>query len=193
MIKTFTGPMFASKTAEMVAAYQKIWNKEHIMVFKPKTDDRDLGEMKSRDYEEGIPAKCVETVEDILREVENSEVSIRSIFIDEAQFITGDVRGLIKLSIIDDIDVYVGGLNMTAEQQPFGIMPNILAVSDEVVVVKASCYDCGREAPFTYYEGSKDSAVLVGNEGYFPLCARCLNKRYGSEGIKKVLEMPIKK
>jgi hypothetical protein len=62
-------------------------------------------------------------------------------------------------------------------------------ISDETVFVKASCFDCGREASYTYYEGSKDEAIKVGDEGYFPLCARCLLKRRGREGMKKVLRL----
>ena len=72
-------------------------------------------------------------------------------------------------------------------------MPYILAISDERVDVKASCYDCGREASYTYYDGEKSDAVKVGDEGYFPLCARCLCRRRGMEGMKKVLKIQNEK
>jgi thymidine kinase len=90
------------------------------------------------------------------------------------------------------MDIYLAGLDMTSEQEPFLIMPQILAISDERVAVKASCYDCGREASYTYYDGKKDEAIKVGDEGYFPLCARCLLKRRGMEGMKKVLRLEKK-
>ena len=56
MIKTYTGPMHSGKSSAMIVDYYKIWNKEHVRVFKPVTDTRDSGEMKSKDFEtkEGV-------------------------------------------------------------------------------------------------------------------------------------------
>ena len=51
MIKTFTGPMHSGKTAAMIATYKKIWNKDHILCFKLNRDTRDIGEIKSKDYD----------------------------------------------------------------------------------------------------------------------------------------------
>ena len=101
----------------------------------------------------------------------------------------GNVSVLTYLSVVYDMDIFLAGLDLTSEQEPFLIMPQILAISDETVFVKASCFDCGREASYTYYEGKKDEAVKVGDEGYFPLCSRCLLKRRGREGMKKVLKL----
>lgn len=186
MIKTYTGPMHSGKTSAMITDYKKIWNKEHVRVFKPVCDDRDYGEMKSKDFVEGIPAICIETFDDILKYFEET---VRTIFIDEAQLLKGNISVLTYLSIVYDMDIYLAGLDKTSEQEPFLIMPQILAISDEVVNVKASCFDCGREASYTYYDGEKDEAIKVGDEGYFPLCARCLLKRRGMEGMKKVLKI----
>ena len=87
MIKTFTGPMHSGKTSAMITAYNKIWNKDHVKVFKPSIDVRDLGEMKSKDFVEGIPAICIDTFEDLLNHVDES---VRTIFIDEVQLLTGN-------------------------------------------------------------------------------------------------------
>ena len=189
MIKTFTGPMHSGKTSAMITAYNKIWNKEHVKVFKPSVDVRDLGEMKSKDFVEGIPAICIDTFEDLEKYVDES---VRTIFIDEVQLLTRNYNILTYLSVMYDMDIYLAGLDMTSEQEPFLIMPYLLAISDETVEVKASCYDCGREASYTYYEGKKDGAVKVGDEGYLPLCGRCLCKRRGEDGMKKVLKMKKK-
>lgn len=183
MIKTYTGPMHSGKTSAMITDYKKIWNKEHVRVFKPVCDDRDYGEMKSKDFVEGIPAICIETFDDILKYFEDT---VRTIFIDEAQFIKGNVSVLSYLSIVKDVDVYIAGLNMTSEQSPFMTMPFILAISDKVVNCKASCLDCGRDATYTHYEGVKKGDIVVGNDGYVSLCTRCLNKRLG-DNVKKLL------
>ena len=54
MIKTYTGPMHSGKSSAMIVDYNKIWNKEHVRVFKPVTDTRDSGEMKSKDFVDGV-------------------------------------------------------------------------------------------------------------------------------------------
>ena len=184
MIKTFTGPMHSSKTAALITTYNKIWNKNHIKCFKPNCDTRDVGEMRSKDFNVGVKTIGIDTFDDILKYIDDE---ITTIFIDEAQMISGNVGVLSYLSIVNDMDIYIGGLNQTSEQEPFLIMPQILAISDEIDVFKASCYDCGREASYTYFEGEKTAAVLVGDEGYIPLCGRCLLKRRGSVEIKKNL------
>ena len=191
MITTFTGPMHSGKTAAMMVAYNKIWNKSHILCFKPNKDTRDIGEIRSKDYAEGIPSIGIDTFEEILEYVgEDNKNDIRTIFIDEVQLLEGNVRVLSYLSIYMDMNIFTAGLNMTSEQEPFLVMPMILAISDEVVNIKASCYDCGKDASFTYYEGKKTDEVLVGDAGYVPLCDRCLAKRTGrKDGLKRLLKV----
>ena len=113
---------------------------------------------------------------------------ITNIFIDEIQFLKGNVKTLLKLSIMDDIDIYCAGLNMTSEQEPFGLMPQILAISDKIINTYSSCNVCGRKAIYTYYDGNKESEVLVGDEGYMSLCRRCLRRiliRKGDDRLSK--------
>ena len=184
MIKTFTGPMHSSKTAALITTYNKIWNKNHIKCFKPNCDTRDVGEMRSKDFNVGITSIGIDTFDDILKYIDDE---ITTIFIDEAQMLSGNVGVLSYLSIVKDIDIYIAGLNRTSEQEPFLIMPQILAISDSIEVIKASCYDCGREATHTYYEGEKNDAILVGDNGYVSLCSKCLLKRKGSEQLKLML------
>ena len=183
MITTFTGPMHGGKSASMIDAYRDIWNKNHIMCFKPSLDSRDGDEIRSADFIPGIKSIVIETFEDILNYYNDD---ITNIFIDEAQFIKGNVSVLSYLSIAKDVDIYIAGLNMTSEQEPFMIMPYILAISDKVVNCKASCLDCGRAATYTHYEGTKYGDIVVGNEGYVSLCTRCLNRRLG-DNVKRLI------
>lgn len=184
MIKTFTGPMHSGKTKCMMDVYFKIYNKDHILRFKPNRDNRDVGEIRSKDYEEGIPAIGIDKFEDILNYMRDD---VRTIFIDEVQMLEGNVNVLSYLSIVNDIDIYTAGLNLTSEVEPFLVMPMILAISDSVEMIKASCFDCGRDASYTYFEGEKTSEILVGDKGYVPLCSRCLKERMSSKKLKKML------
>ena len=180
MIKTFTGPMHSGKTAAMMKEYFSIWNKEHILCFKPKEDTRDGASIKSKDYEESIDAIVIDDLDELLEYVTDD---IKKVFIDEAEMLTGDVRVLLYFSLIKDVDIYLAGLNMTSELEPFLIMPQILAVSDEVHYIKASCYDCGRKAGYTFYDGEKTETIVPGDENYLSLCNKCLVKRMKSKQI----------
>ena len=189
MITTFTGPMHSGKTAAMMAAYNKIWNKSHILCFKPNKDTRDIGEIRSKDYSEGIKSIGIDCFEEILDYVgEKNEKDIRTIFIDEVQLLDGNPRVLLYLSIAMDMNIFTAGLNMTSEQEPFLVMPYVLAISDEVINIKASCYDCGKDASYTFFEGEKSEAIVVGDAGYVPLCDRCLAKRLGKRNIKRLIK-----
>jgi thymidine kinase len=189
MITTFTGPMHSGKTAAMMNAYNKIWNKKHILCFKPNKDTRDVGEIRSKDYNEGIKSIGIDRFEEILDYVGvNNENDVRTIFIDEVQLMEGNVGVLSYLSVAMDMNIFTAGLNQTSEQEPFLVMPFVLAISDEVVNIKASCYDCGKDASHTYFEGEKSEAIRVGDEGYIPLCDRCLAKRLGKDNIKRLLK-----
>ena len=183
MITTFTGPMHGGKSASMINAYKNIYNKQHVICFKPIDDSRDKDEIRSEDFVEGVPAIFIKNFEDIL-DYYNDDIT--NIFIDEAQFIKGNVSVLSYLSIAKDVDIYIAGLNMTSEQEPFMTMPYILAISDNVVNCRASCLDCGRDATYTHYEKEKTSDIVIGNDGYVSLCTRCLNKRLG-DNVKSLI------
>lgn len=173
MIKVFTGPMFSGKSDELLKEYDRKYHKSKILLFKPKIDTRDLGVVKTRNGKE-ISAILI----DDLKEIKNYlGDKITTIFIDEANFLKGDIKELIDLSVFKDLDIFISGLNMTSEQEPFGIMPQIMAIADEIVLMHASCNECNRDAFFTYYEGGKKSTILVGSSGYLALCARCLRKK----------------
>lgn len=190
MIKTFTGPMHSGKTEHMLDVYNGIYNKECIKVFKPLKDTRDFCIMKSKTYDIEVPAIGIDRFEEILEHIDEKT---RTIFLDEVQLMDGNLSVLSYLSIAEDMDIYLGGLNQTSEQEPFLLMPMVLSISDKVENIPASCYDCGREATLTYYEGEKSDAIKVGDAGYFPLCNRCLMKRRGKEGVKRLLFKNTKK
>ena len=189
MIITFTGPMHSGKSEGISNVYKKIYNKNNILVFKPKIDTRDLGYVRSLNDDTIIDAICINKLEEILSYIKEDTSNI---IIDEIQFLTGDIKVLLYLSIIKDIDIYCAGLNMTSEQEPFGIMPYVLAASDKVINTTASCNICGRNAFYTYYEGNKDKEVVVGDDNYLSLCSKHLRERREKDQVLKI-QYPIKK
>jgi thymidine kinase len=175
MINTYVGPMFSGKSDSLINIYNKIWNKSIVIAFKPKNDSRDEDYIKSKNSDVKIPAIYISNLKEIKKYVVGK--NIHTVFIDEAQFLKGDVRILVELSVLYDIDFYIAGLNMTSEQKPFGLMPKVMAVSDYVEVIKGFCVECNKESVYTYHEGEKTGDVLVGDNGYTSLCPNCLKKK----------------
>lgn len=134
MIKSYVGPMFSGKSDSLIKDYKSIWNKDLIIAFKPRKDTRDGAFIKSKNYNEKIPAVLIDNLSEIIDYVKDGHY--RTVLIDEAELLEGDVTILADLSVIFEIDFKIAGLNMTSEQEPFGIMGDILAVSDEVEIIK---------------------------------------------------------
>lgn len=173
MIKVITGLMFSGKSEVLLDEYDKKYHKSKILLFKPSIDTRDYGIVKTRNNKE-VTAILINNLKDIKKHLNEK---ITTIFIDEANLLKGDVKILLELSIVDDLDIYIAGLNLTSEQEPFGIMPDIMSIADEIDLKKASCNDCNRDAIYTYYEGTKKTTVIIGNDNYLALCSNCLRKR----------------
>lgn len=175
MIKTFVGPMFSGKSDALISIYQKIWNKDLVMAFKPRKDTRDGELIKSKNYDVSIPAIFIDNISEIAEHIRGK--NIHTIFIDEAQLLEGDVADLVALSVYYDIDFYLAGLNMTSEQVPFGLIGDILAVSDEIETITGFCQDCNKPSRYTFYVPEKTEDIKIGDDGYISLCPSCLAKR----------------
>lgn len=178
MITTFIGPMFSGKSDKLIEVYNKIYNKDNIICFKPVDDSRDLGVISSRNKQSQLKCYLINRFEDILFILKglNTPFLGKIILIDEAQFIKGNVQYLNYLSIKLDYDIYISGLSLTSDLKPFGCMPEILSISDNIVKLWAHCYYCGRRADYTRCLVDKVKDVLVGNEEYIPVCKNHIDK-----------------
>lgn len=178
MIISITGPMFSGKSTKLLEEYTNIIKSEentyprNILCFKPSKDKRDKTKIRARNIEKQIEAIVITKFDEILKYVKEDT---KYIFIDEAQFINGNFNILNKLSIEKGIDIYVAGLNQTSEQRPFGTMPYILAISDDIYNLKPKC-KCGKVAYYTYCKEKKNEDVLIGDKEYIPVCRKCLLK-----------------
>lgn len=178
MITAFIGPMFSGKSDKLIEVYNKIYNKDNIICFKPVDDSRDLGVISSRNKQSQLKCYLINRFEDILFILKglNTPFLGKIILIDEAQFIKGNVQYLNYLSIKLDYDIYISGLSLTSDLKPFGCMPEILSISDNIVKLWAHCYYCGRRADYTRCLVDKVKDVLVGNEEYIPVCKNHIDK-----------------
>ena len=177
MLTIITGPMFSGKSEELIDIYDRVYNKEVVICFKPSKDNRDGTYIKSRaKSNHKIPAKVIKSYDEILK-YEDYKV----ILIDEAQFIKGDWRVLEYLSEVRDCHVYVAGLTLTSEQEVFGSLGNIALAADKIINVTATCHYCGRPAKFTKCLVDKKTRDLIGSDEYIPVCGQCLFESYRDE------------
>ena len=173
MIEVITGPMFSSKSKELLDIVGILKEKKiNYVVFKPSLDSRDYTKLRSRAVEETEEAIVVKSLEDIIAYLKTID-NVSYILIDEVQFLTGDVRELVKLSK-KGMHIIAAGLNLTSELEPFGLMPDLLAVSDNIIRLYAKCAICGCSAKYTAIKEEKNEQIMVGDSEYYPICISCL-------------------
>jgi thymidine kinase len=72
--------------------------------------------------------------------------------------------------------VIIAGLDMDSNGQPFGPMPELMALAEYVTKVHAICMKCGDIASFTFKRIKNDKQVEIGaKELYEARCRNCFN------------------
>ena len=172
-ITVYTGPMFSSKTAALISAYERstIAHKK-VLAFKPVIDTRfGTNVIKSRSFGE-IPAIEISNLSDLNKY--DADVYV----IDEFEFLEGDIKVLQDMVDFKGKIIYASGLDMTAERKPFGLMPELLAIADSVNKFVGVCHDCYEEnANYSYFLGKKNTDIVLGNNEYIILCRKCYAAR----------------
>ena len=78
--------------------------------------------------------------------------------------------------------VIVAGLDMDFKGNPFGPMPNLMAIAEEVLKVHAICVETGRPAGYSYRKDSKEDLVLIGEKKeYEPLSREAFKKKMANK------------
>lgn len=173
----YTGPMKGGKTTALLTKYneEKCLSEtpEKIMLFKPEIDDRFSKHNVITRNGKISGCNVINSINDILKLTDVYE----KFFIDEFQFLNGDVNKLIQLSM-QDKEFYIAGLNLTAERKPFGLMYNLFPYATEINILYGNCDNCGayNKGIYTYYKGGKTQDIIVGEENYMCVCHKCYDK-----------------
>jgi len=159
-IEVICGSMFSGKTEELIRRVKRAkLAKQKIKIFKPKKDIR-YGKKKvtSHDFN-SIKSKPVSKSSQILKLSESFEV----IGIDEAQFFDDEIVNVCNQLANSGKRVVVAGLDMDFKGNPFGPMPNLLAVAEYVTKVHAVCSKSGKMASYTHRIVDNDELILLGD------------------------------
>ena len=77
--------------------------------------------------------------------------------IDEGQFYPDLVEGVESFLRRDKI-VIISALDGDFERKPFGQIPELIPLSDDIVKLRAICMRCGDDAPFSHRLGKPQPA-----------------------------------
>lgn len=190
-LKVITGPMFSGKTEELLRILHRSGLAgKRIIVVKPKIDSRTAEEIASRRLGESAadsedreftrygsyPASSIESAEELETIIHEHKPAV--IGIDEAQFfqpwLFDYLAQLLRRYNDSDLQVLVAGLDMDAWGRPFGMMPHIMALADEVQKETAICFRCKQPAMYTQKLSNSAEQVEVGDaEIYEARCRVC--------------------
>ncbi|PIF05296.1 MAG: thymidine kinase [Draconibacterium sp.] len=173
-VEVIAGSMFSGKTEELIRRLKRAqFARQKVEIFMPELDTRySVSEVVSHD-ENSIRSTPVENSSNILLYSGGADV----IGIDEAQFFDkGLVDVAVKLADLG-IRVIIAGLDMDFKGIPFGPIPDLMAIADDVTKVHAICVKCGNIAQFSHRLSKKEQVVLLGEKDvYEPLCRKCFRQ-----------------
>ncbi|MBQ7157726.1 MAG: thymidine kinase [Bacteroidaceae bacterium] len=170
-IEVICGSMFSGKTEELIRRLKRAkFAHQDVEIFKPAIDTRYSDEDVVTHEGNSIQSTPVENSASILLLGSNSDV----VGIDEAQFFDEGIVDVCNELARKGVRVIVAGLDMDFTGKPFGPMPKLLAIADDVMKVHAICVKCGALAYVSHRIVAGDRQVMLGemNE-YEPLCREC--------------------
>lgn len=180
-IEVVCGSMFSGKTEELIRRLNRARiAKLKVETFKPSIDIRYSDEDVVSHNESSLHSIVVESASQIL--FYSNDVDV--IGIDEAQFFDNELVNVCQTLANQGVRVIVAGLDMDYTGKPFGPMPALMAVAEDVSKVHAICMRCGGLAQYSHRTVKVDKLVVLGEtDTYEPLCRSCYNKalREGNE------------
>lgn len=145
-----TGPMFAAKTSYLID--QARHRPDTSLVLKPSMDSRYGGgdQVHSHDGQAYgarlFDAKNTTEILAIASEYEN----LSYVLIDEVQFCSHEVIGVIEQLLVRGMLVVAAGLDLDYKKDGFGPMPELMEKADQVIKLTARCDHKGCEHPAVF-------------------------------------------
>jgi thymidine kinase len=174
-IEVICGSMFSGKSEELIRRIKRAEiARQKVQVFKPKLDTRFGHDRVSSHSGIQLGAVPVERAREILQLV-YADTDV--VAIDEVQFFDWEVTDVCEELAEHGKRVIAAGLDMDFRGEPFGPMPLLMALAEEVEKLHAICIVCGAPATRTQrlIDGQpaayEDPVILVGaSESYQARC-----------------------
>lgn len=178
-VEVICGSMFSGKTEELIRRLKRAqFANQKIAIFKPTIDVRysdvdvvshDLHSLTSTPITD--PARMLEIDDDV-----------KVVGIDEAQFFSDSIVEVVQILANKGLRVIIAGLDTDFLGHPFGPMPRLMAIAEDVQKVHAICVKCGNLANHSHRLSSSKAIVELGEKDiYEPLCRQCYNAARAAE------------
>lgn len=171
-IEVITGPMFSGKSEELIRRLKRARiARQRVACFKPDIDLRyhrtAIASHSAQTHEAITVANTAHLRQALYPQLHEVEV----IGIDEAQFFDAGIVQLSTELVHLGKRILIAGLDTTFTGDPFGAMPPLMAIADEVTKLSAVCIVCGSPAIHTQRISASRELVVVGAAGVYE--ARC--------------------
>ncbi|MGD9680279.1 MAG: thymidine kinase [Candidatus Obscuribacterales bacterium] len=170
-LEVIVGCMSAGKSSELIRRIERA-RLAYLptIIVRPKTDTRSKeNHVESRN---GMASQAIvtETANDILKYSSHAVV----IGLDECQFYGPDIIPVVKTLLRQKKKIIASGLDLDYRGEPFGHMPQLMAMADRVDKLLAVCRKCGSDfACRTQRMVHSDEQILVGDCQYEARCIHC--------------------
>jgi thymidine kinase len=178
-IEVICGVMFSGKSEELIRRVRRaLIAKRRVQVFKSHLDARYSGlyHVSSHDGRT-VEAVPIDSPEQILRQL---AADTQVVAIDEAQFLQPGIVDLVTTLAENGRRVILAGADTDFRGEPFGPMPQLLAIAEQVDKLHAICVLCGNPAsrnqrlidgkPARY---DSPTIMVGGDESYEARCRSC--------------------
>ena len=178
-IEVVAGVMFSGKTEELIRRVRRaVIAGRKVQVFKSHFDDR-YASFHCVTTHDGITvaAQPVDSALEIMRLVRDDTDVVA---IDEAQFLDEGIVAVCTKLANRGFRVVLAGTDTDFRGEPFGCMPELMAIAERVDKLHAICMSCGEEAcrnqrlidgrPALY---DSPTIMVGGSETYEARCRGC--------------------
>ena len=181
-IEVICGSMFSGKTEELIRRMKRAqFAKQTVEIFKPCIDVRYSEDKVVSHDSHSIPSTPIQSPAQMLEMSNDVEV----VGIDEAQFFDNSLIEVVQTLANRGVRVIIAGLDTDFMGKPFGPMPALMAVAEDIQKVHAICVRCGSPANHSHRLSKNDQLVVLGEKDiYEPLCRHCFNAAIESEKNK---------
>ena len=173
-IEVICGSMFSGKTEELIRRMKRAqFANQKVEIYKPCIDIRYSDDQVVSHDAHRIPSTPIDSPASML--LLSSDVEV--VGVDEAQFFDDTIVDVVQTLANRGIRVIIAGLDTDFMGKPFGPMPALMAVAEDVQKVHAICMKCGSPANHSHRLSENDQLVVLGEKDiYEPLCRHCFNE-----------------
>ncbi|HEX3571606.1 MAG TPA: thymidine kinase [Acidobacteriaceae bacterium] len=190
-LEVVTGPMFSGKSEELIRRLKRARiARQRVACFKPDIDLRYHRTAIASHSAQTHEAITVANTSHLRQTLYPQILDVEVVGLDEAQFFDdGIVQFALELVHMGK-RVVMAGLDTTFTGDPFGPIPALMAISDEVTKLSAVCMVCGAPAIHTQRLGKSRELVVVGAAGVYEARCRTCFRPYLDAPEDAQMELP---